>query len=75
MDNGLTVPKWVLIVCPKIPQTPQNLSAQFVNLSALTQKFQISMKKASLGIRSPWIVPYAKSLTQLSGRAWEAIAT
>ena len=30
MDNGLTVPKWVLIVWPKIPQMPQNLSAQFV---------------------------------------------
>ena len=30
MDNGLTLPKCVLIVRPKIPQTPQNLSAQFV---------------------------------------------
>ena len=30
MDKGLTVPKWVLIVQPKIPQMPQNLSAQFV---------------------------------------------
>ena len=31
MENmGLTVPKWVLIVWPKIPQMPQNLSAQFV---------------------------------------------
>ena len=30
MDKGLTVPKWVLIVKPKIPQIPQNLSAQFV---------------------------------------------
>ena len=30
MDKGLTVPKWVLIVRPKIPQMPQNLSAQFV---------------------------------------------
>jgi hypothetical protein len=28
MDKGLTVPKWVLIVLPKIPQLPQNLSAQ-----------------------------------------------
>jgi hypothetical protein len=27
MDKGLTVPKWVLIYWPKIPQ---NLSAQFV---------------------------------------------
>ena len=30
MDKGLTVPKWVLIVWPKVPQMPQNLSAQFV---------------------------------------------
>ena len=30
MDKGLTVPKWVLIVWPKIPQMPQNLYAQFV---------------------------------------------
>ena len=30
MDKGLTAPKWVLIVWPKIPQMPKNLSAQFV---------------------------------------------
>jgi hypothetical protein len=30
MDKALTVPKWVLIVWPIIPQMPQNLSAQFV---------------------------------------------
>jgi hypothetical protein len=30
MDNGLNVLKWVLIVWPKIPQMPQNLSAKFV---------------------------------------------
>ena len=30
MDKGLTVPKWVLIVCLKIQQMPQNLFAQFV---------------------------------------------
>ena len=31
MDMGLTVPKWVLIVWPKIPQMPKpNLSTQFV---------------------------------------------
>ena len=29
MDKGLTVPKWVPIVRPKIPQMSQNLSAQF----------------------------------------------
>ena len=30
MDKGLTVPKWVLIDQPKIPQMSQNLSAQIV---------------------------------------------
>ena len=30
MDKGLTAPEWVLIVWPKIPQMPQNLSAEFV---------------------------------------------
>jgi hypothetical protein len=30
MDKGLNVPKWVLIVWPKIPQMSQNLSDQFV---------------------------------------------
>ena len=40
MDKGLTVPKWVLINWPKIPQ---NLSAQIVCPEA--QKFGISKKK------------------------------
>ena len=30
MDKGLTVQKWVLINQPRIPQMPQNLSAQIV---------------------------------------------
>ena len=42
MDKGLKVPKWVLIVQPKIPQMPQTLSAQ-------EQKFWISMKKGFIG--------------------------
>ena len=29
MDKGLTLSKWELIVWPKIPQMPQNLSAKF----------------------------------------------
>ena len=32
MDKGFTVPKWVLLIRPKIPQMPQNLSAQIVCL-------------------------------------------
>jgi hypothetical protein len=43
MDKGLTVPKWLLINRPNIPQ-----------MSAQAEKFGISMKKkASLGVRSP----------------------
>ena len=30
MDKGPTVPTWVLIVWPKIPQMLQNVSAKFV---------------------------------------------
>ena len=30
LDKELPVPKWVLINQPKIPQMPQNLSAQIV---------------------------------------------
>ena len=30
LDNGLTVPKWVMIIWPKMPKMPQNLAAQFV---------------------------------------------
>ena len=39
MDNGLTVPKWVLIVQPKIPQMPQTLFAQFVCPSSTVLDF------------------------------------
>ena len=45
MDKGLTVPKWVLIVWPKISQMPQNLSAPKI--------LDFNEKKASLGVRSP----------------------
>ena len=41
-DKGFTVPKWVVISGPKIPQMPQNLSAQ-------AQKFVILMKKGFMG--------------------------
>ena len=32
MDKELTVPKWVLIIWPKIPQMPQKFSAQKVEI-------------------------------------------
>ena len=47
MDKELTVPKWMLINWPKIPQMPQNVSAQ--KLSAQAQRFGISMKKGIIG--------------------------
>ena len=39
MDKGLTVPKWVPINRSKIPQMPQNLSAQIVCPSTKVQDF------------------------------------
>ena len=50
MDKGLTVPKWVLIVWLKIPQMPQNLSAQIVWISP--KGWDFDEKRASLGVRS-----------------------
>ena len=59
MDKGLLVPKSVLIVLPKIPQTPWNLSAQFVCPSQKVLDF--NEKKASLGVRSPLFGPCSKA--------------
>ena len=52
MDKGLTVPKWVLIVWPKIPQMPHILPAQFACPSPKVWDF--NEKKVSLGVRSQW---------------------
>ena len=54
MDKELTVPKWVLIVRPKIPQMPQKISAR---------KFKIFEKKLFLGVRSLWDEAIEKILT------------
>ena len=48
MGKGLT--QWVLIVHPKIPQIPQNVSAQFVCPNPKVLDF--NEKKASLGVCS-----------------------
>ena len=58
MDKGLTVPTWVLIVQPKIPQMPHNLTAKFVCLNP--KVWDINKKKASLGLGSPWIKRFDK---------------
>ena len=50
MDKGLIVPKWVLINRAKIPQMPQNVSAEIVCPSPKVWDFD--GKKASLGVRS-----------------------
>ena len=50
MDWVLTVPKWALINRPKIPQMPQNLSAQIVCPSP--EVWDFDEKKPSLGVRS-----------------------
>ena len=47
MDKGLTVPKWVMINQPKIPQMLQKKSRP--NLSAQAQKFGI-FDKSSLWV-------------------------
>ena len=46
MDKGLTVPKWVPIIMPKIPQKPHNSSAQIVSPSPKIWDFD--EKKASV---------------------------
>ena len=52
MDEGLIVQKWVLIVRPKYPKSSWMYQP---NLSAQSQTLWISMKKASMGVCSPWI--------------------
>ena len=52
-DKRLTVPKWVLINRPKIPQTLQNLSDQIVCPSL--KIWYSDERKASLWVRSPWV--------------------
>ena len=52
MDKGLSVPKWVRIVWPKIPQMPQNLIAPIC--LPKPKSFGFQWKKASLGVRSPY---------------------
>ena len=46
MENRLTVPKWVLIVRLKIPQTPQNLFSRF---GQFAQQFEMLLKKGFIG--------------------------
>ena len=49
MDKELTVPKWVLIVWPKIPQIPQMPQKFQPKMSAQAQKFKIFEKKPLSG--------------------------
>ena len=51
IDNGLKVPKWVLIVWPKIHPKPPKLCWSVL----LAPKIRISLKNASLGVHSQWV--------------------
>ena len=57
MDKVLTVPKWVLIVWPKLPQIPQKISAQKVCHCLPKPKSLLFKKKLFLGVRSPCLKP------------------
>jgi hypothetical protein len=60
-----TVPKWVLIVLPKIPQMPQNISAQNVCPSPKVQDFWKKALSGSVG--SPKVnVVLQKSMSRFS---------
>ena len=65
MDNELTVPKWALIVQPKIPQMSQKISALNVYSSPKVRDFW--KKKLSLGVRSTNMpdISQAKSVTKI----------
>ena len=55
MDKGLTVPKWVLKVCPKIPQMYRKYLSNAPEFICPSPKvLDFDEKKASLGVRSPW---------------------
>ena len=54
MDKELTVPKWVLIVRPKIPQMPEKISSQNVCPSPKVRDF---WKKALSGCPQSVVLP------------------
>jgi hypothetical protein len=62
MDKRLTVPKWVLIVWPKIPQMPQNLSAQFVCLSPKVLDFNEKRLYWASVVRDPTQFVFAQNV-------------
>jgi hypothetical protein len=57
VDKELTVPIWVLIVWPQVPQMHKKCQPK---MSAQAQKFKIFEKKFSLAVRSPWTAARAK---------------
>ena len=59
MDKGLTVPKWVLIVWPKIPKMLQNLFAQFV-CPKVWDSNEKRLHRASV-VHAQWLVGYKRS--------------
>ena len=66
MDKGFTVPKWVLIVRPKIPQ---NLSAQFVCSSRKVWDFKEKRLYWASVVRV-----YSQNLPKLT-TTWKSLST
>ena len=54
MDKGLTVPKWVIIVWPKVTQMPQIFSAQFVCPSPKIWDFERSRSVSKSKVKTIW---------------------
>ena len=59
-DKEIRVPKWVLINRPKIPQMPQNLSAQIVCPSPKVWDFD-EKRLHWMGVRSPCIQSFLQA--------------
>ena len=50
MDKELTVPKWMLINRPKIPQMPKEISAQFVCPNPKCWDFALLKSRTATGM-------------------------
>ena len=63
IDKGLTVPKWVLMNRPKIPQIPKKLSAQFICPSPKVWGFDEKMLHWASVVREPYSIsePYRET--------------
>jgi len=67
MDTELTVPKWVLIVWPKIPQMPQKITAQ-------AQKFEIFEKALWVSVVHGWHIAKVGYAGWMDGSGYPTLA-